>query len=64
MNMINMVGIEIRIFLMIAVMLMMMTMTEKVRMFAHTPHVSVRLELIKISRKTREKQANLTKTRF
>ena len=46
--MINMVGIEIRIFLTIAVMLMMMTMTEKVRMFAHTPHVSVRLELIKI----------------
>ena len=43
---------------------MMMTMTVKVRMFAHTPHLSVRLELIKIWRKTREKQANLTKTRF
>ena len=59
-----MVGIEIRIFLTLAVMLMMMTMTVKVRMFAHTPHVSVRLELIKISRKTREKETNLTKTRF
>ena len=46
--MINMIGIDIRIFLMIALMLMMMTMTEKVRMFAHTLHVSVRLELIKI----------------
>ena len=60
----NMVGIEIMIFLMIAVMMMMMTMTVKVSMFAHTPHVSVRLELIKISRKTREKETNLTKTRF
>ena len=62
-----MVGIEIRIFLillMIAVMMMMMTMTEKLGIFAHTLHVSVRLELIKISRKTGEKETNLTKTRF
>ena len=62
-----MVGIKIMMIMMMVVtiaIMMMMTMTYKLGMFAHSPHVSVRLELIKISRKTREKQANLTKTRF